>query len=112
MGLFGRLQNGVVRVAEAVQVGSKNGFAGAVVGGLSAAAGEAIVQPVSAGMSLIGKGDAADRHYQEKMFDPTARKVKAHEDDFIGAAGSLTVGMVSNVANGIPAAYHIARGKA
>ena len=31
------------------------------------------------------------------MYDPTAKKVKAREGDFIGAATSLGAGMVSNV---------------
>ena len=97
MGFFDRIENGTGRVINAMEVGSKHGLAGAVVGGLSAAAGEAIVQPVSAGLSLIGKGDAADKHYQKKMYDPTAKKVKAREGDFIGAATSLGAGMVSNV---------------
>ena len=112
MGFFDRIENGIDRVANAMEKGwERGGLVRMVVSGTVAAAGEAVVQPFSVGMSLIDKGDAFDQRYQ-KMYDATAAEVGANGGDSVGACLSLVCGAVGNTAKGIPAAYQVARGKA
>lgn len=110
MGLLDRLGNGIVRVVDAIDEGSKHGVAGMVMGGAAALTGEAFVQPITVGMSLIGKGDAADRYYQKNMYDATRNEVKSDKDDFIKASFSLVGGMACNVKNTPGAVWDVARG--
>jgi hypothetical protein len=110
MGLFDRIGNGIVRVFEAVEEGSKHGVVGVVMGGGAALIGEAIAQPISAGMSLIGKGDEADRHYQEKMYNPIVKDVKGNNGNFAKDTVSLVTGMTSNVLHVPGAVLDVARG--
>ena len=99
MGFLGRFVNGVERVVDAAEGGWKrDGFVRAVVYGAVAAGGEAVVQPISAGMSLFGKGDALDQKYQ-KMYDATTDEVRENGDDPVNAYLSLASGSVRNTMN-------------
>ena len=111
MGFVDRFFNGAERVVEAMEEGwEKRGLAGVVGYGASAIGGEAFVQPLAAGMSLIGKGDAIDQKYQ-RMFDDTITDVARYDDDHAGALISLGCNSTSNTAKLLKASYDAAKGK-
>ena len=111
MDIVDRFFNGAERVAEAMGEGwEKRGLAGVVGYGASAIGGEAFVQPLAAGMSLIGKGDAIDRKYQ-RMFNDTITDVARYDDDHVGALFSLGCNSVCNTAKLLKGSYDAAKGK-
>ena len=101
MGLLDRIGNGIGRVCDAIDEGwEKRGLAGVVGYGASAMAGEAFVQPLAAGMSLIGKGDAIEQSYQGK-FEETIAEVARHDNShtkalfsFVGSGIDNTLGLL------------------
>ena len=111
MGFFDRIGNGMGRVNEAVRVGWEHGPVGAVVCGAAALTGEAVMQPISTGLSLIGKGDAADRHYDREMFKPTKKEVEKAGSHTGTALLMLSGGVVSGLLHTPGAVVDVVHGR-